>query len=492
MNFKLLYPFLCFLWCSQMEAQIPSSVESFLNSPEMKGASFSVLVTDLQNGETVCSYDPDRELIPASVMKLVTTATALEVLGEEFRFETSIEYDGEIKNGVLTGNLYIIGSGDPTLGSSHIVPEGTKNVFHAQQQFIQDWIKAIKEAGIQEIRGSVIADDLVFDTEGVSPKWLYEDLGSYYGAGSYGISVFDNIYRLIIKTGEAGSQTRITECIPDIPGLHFCNYLTVVSVTKDSSYILGAPYSNERFLYGTVPASKDKYTLRGDIPDPALFLAQYLTRSLIFENISIEGKATTRRLLVLQNQWKPSKRVKLCSTFSPPLTEIVDIINYKSHNLYVDALCKILGNLYSPGKNEVLSSFGKGSLFIDKYWEKEGVDVTSLYLFDGSGLAPTNKVTTKIICDILYYMHHHSTHRKAYFSSLPAAGEEGSVRNFLKGSSLQGKTRLKSGSMSRVKAYAGYITKDKKEYAVAILVNNYQGEGSNMTKQIEKLLNTLF
>ncbi|MCD7938075.1 MAG: D-alanyl-D-alanine carboxypeptidase/D-alanyl-D-alanine-endopeptidase [Tannerellaceae bacterium] len=459
----------------------------------MKGASFSLLVKDLKNGQTIYSYDTGRELIPASVMKLVTTATALEVLGEEFRFETSLEYEGEIRNGVLTGNLYITGSGDPTLGSSHIVPEGTQNIFQAQQQFIREWVKAIKEAGIQHIQGSIIADDSVFDTEGISSKWLYEDLGSYYGAGSYGISVFDNIYRVILKTGAQGTTPQITETIPAITGLQFSNYLTSsAEVTKDSSYILGAPYASQRFLYGVVPASKERYILRGDIPDPALFLAQYLTRSLAFENIQIEGKPTTRRLLAQQKDWKPQTRTKLTSTFSPPLTEIVDIINYKSHNLYADAVFKTIGNLYTPGKNELLSTFGKGTVFTGHYWEKKGIQTANLHLFDGSGLAPTDKITTELICNILYYMYHHSSHREAYMNSLPKAGEEGSVRNFLKGTSLQGNARLKSGSMSRVKAYAGYVQKGEKEYTVALIVNNYQGEGPDMTKQIEKLFISLF
>lgn len=457
----------------------------------MKGASFSVLVKEIGTERTLYTYDTDRELIPASVMKLVTSSAALEVLGEDFRFETTLEYDGEIKDGILAGNLYIKGSGDPTLGSSHMVPEGTRDVFYVQQQFLRNWIQAIKNAGIREIEGSVIADDSLFDTEVIPMKWLREDMGSYYGAGSYSISVFDNQYRLILKTGESGSRPEITECIPEIPGIVFHNYLATASVSADSSYIVGYPYSNDRYLYGVVPARKEKHTVRGDIPDPGIFLAGLLHSSLIKENIRIQGDITSYRLLAEANQWAAKPRKQITSTYSPPLAEIIEIINKKSHNLYTDAILKILGFSHEEKKDEILSSFGKGTTFVKDYWKEQGLDVTSLWMFDGSGVAPTDKVSTGLICDLLLYMHQ-SPHKDTFFASLPKVGEEGSVRNFLKGSVLQGKARLKSGGMSRVRSYAGYVQKEDKEYVVAIIVNNYHGEGRNIIQKMEKLLISLF
>ena len=174
----------------------------------MQGASCSFLAKEVHSGDTLYAYDAGRMLPPASVLKVVTTATALELLGAEHRFATALEYDGVIAGQALKGNLYIRGSGDPTLGSSHFAPEQS-NYTPGQNTFIPQWIEALRKQGVREITGSVISDESVFDSEGVSAKWVYEDLGSYYGAGCYGLSVFDNLYKLYLRTGSAGSKPEI-------------------------------------------------------------------------------------------------------------------------------------------------------------------------------------------------------------------------------------------------------------------------------------------
>ena len=147
----------------------------------MQGASFSLLIQDVETGTVVFAYDTIRQMSPASVLKTVTTATALELLGEDYQFPTTISYDGQIEQGVLRGNLYIEGSGDPTLGSRHFAAD--KNNYRPDQnRFIPQWITAIQNAGIQQIEGRIIADESIFDTEGTSMKWMQEDLGADYGA----------------------------------------------------------------------------------------------------------------------------------------------------------------------------------------------------------------------------------------------------------------------------------------------------------------------
>jgi len=486
----LIYTFvLVTLW--GVNAQIPQPVKQFVGSEKMKGASFSLQVKDLESGNILYSYDADRELTPASVMKLVTTATALELLGEETRFPTTLLYDGELKDGVLTGNLYIKGSGDPTLGSAHFAADRATYTYD-QNEFMPEWLFAVKQAGIRKITGSVIADESIFDTEGISPKWLVEDLGSYYGAGSYGLSVFDNILKVYLNTAAPGRSPVLADTEPVIPSLRFHNYLVSSGNTTDSSYVIGFPYSEDRFLYGTVPANRQKYLLRGDIPDPPLFLAQYLYESLVKEGMKIEGEATNYRLLSLAGRWDPGKQTEIVTTYSPPLIDIIQIINERSHNLFADAVIKMLGLSYKPKPGEVVSSFGKGIKVIENYWKSEGLDLTHLHMADGSGLSVTNKLTAGFTCNLLLYMAKKSPYHESFRQTLPRAGIEGSVRNFLKGSSLQGNARLKSGSMSAVKGYAGYITKGDKQYAVALFVNNYNCDGREITKEIEKLLLTLF
>ena len=470
-----------------LQAQVPMPVKRLLKEPYMRGATFSMMLTDMDRDSVVYAYCPDLEVTPASVMKLVTTATALELLGADYRFDTALEYDGEIIDSVLQGNLYIRGSGDPTLGSRYLDK--------TRRDFLSSWADALKTAGIRKIEGSVISDEGCFDTEGISMKWVSEDLGSYYGAASYGITVFDNNYKLYLKTGRAGSTPELIRTEPEMKDLVFHNYLTAASVATDSTYVVGAPFSQERYLYGVVPAQKGSYVLKGDIPDPALFLSGYFTDCLRSEGIEVEGEPSCRRILSAEKNWTEDKRAGIHVTHSPDLRRIVRIVNEVSQNLYADVLLKTIGSTYTPtgvAQPAVLSSFGKGCARIRDYWQTCNLDAASLWMYDGSGLAPTSKVTARYMTDLLAYMKKRSSESDAFYLSLPLAGVDGSVRNFLKGTALEGKARLKSGSMSRVKAYAGYVNYKGKQYAVALFANNYASDGREITRALEKLLLDLF
>ena len=477
---------LCLLICLHLlvGAQTPAPVKWLLQAPYMRGASFSLVVKDVQEGRTVYSYDTDRLQSPASVLKTVATATALEILGEDYRYPTTLEYDGILENGTLEGNLYIKGSGDPSLGSSHFAP--------GQNKFLSTWIAALQKAGIKHITGSVISDESIFDTEGVSIKWLREDMGNYYAPGSYGISIFDNMYKLSLQTGAAGTRPVLKWTEPDIPFIRFKNYLKAAPVSSDSAYIIGAPLDDVRYLYGVLPANREAYVLKGDIPDPALYLARYLTDQLQQKGIRVDGSPSCYRIEVEENRWKKGERKEIVTTYSPTLREIASVCNHVSHNLYADALVKTVGLQYKPRRNEMISSFGRGVQVVKEYWEKKGLDVFPLRMNDGSGLAPADKVSAGFMGELLVYMATESAVSDAFIASLPQAGIEGSVRNFLKGSKLQGKAHLKSGGITGVRSYAGYITKDGKTYAVAVFSNNYSCPMSRMTRALEKLLLQLF
>ena len=477
---------LCLLLCLHLlaGAQTPAPVKWLLQAPYMRGASFSLVVKDVQEGKTVYSYDTDRLQSPASVLKTVATATALEILGEDYRYPTTLEYDGILESGTLEGNLYIKGSGDPSLGSSHFAP--------GQNKFLSTWIAALQKAGIKHLTGSVISDESIFDTEGVSIKWLREDMGNYYAPGSYGISIFDNMYKLSLQTGAAGTRPVLKGTEPDIPFIRFKNYLKAAPVSSDSAYIIGAPLDDVRYLYGVLPANREAYVLKGDIPDPALYLARYLTDQLQQKGIRVDGSPSCYRIEVEENRWKKGERKEIVTTYSPTLREIASVCNHVSHNLYADALVKTVGLQYKPRRNEMISSFGRGVQVVKEYWEKKGLDVFPLRMNDGSGLAPADKVSAGFMGELLVYMATESAVSDAFIASLPQAGIEGSVRNFLKGSKLQGKAHLKSGGITGVRSYAGYITKDGKTYAVAVFSNNYSCPMSRMTRALEKLLLQLF
>ena len=465
-------------------AQVSQPFRLFLQKPALKGATVSFMVKEVGSGNVLYGYETEREMTPASVMKTVTTATALELLGEDFCFETSVLYDGEILNGVLNGNLYIQGGGDPTINSSEMTTY--------KDSIFDLWTLAVKQAGIQQINGQVIADESIFDTEGVSMKWMREDIGSGYGQGSYGLNVFDNQYTLYVNTRASGIRPSLVSTEPAMPSLHFFNHLQTLPVPSDSCYIVGFPFSNERYLYGVMRTNQNRARMTGDIPDPALYLAWYFSNYLINNGVGVEKEPTCHRILSQMGEWKDTNRKNLITTYSPSLKEVVSITNFVSHNLYADALLKTLGLQYQSNQPEVITSFEKGVRTVKNYWTTKGLDTSSLWMFDGSGLAITDKVTVEFLCDLYIYMAMQSNVSGSFIESLPQAGVDGTVRNMLRGSSLQGRTRLKSGSMSRVQCYGGYITKDGKQYAVALLVNNFSGRQNLLRGAIEELFLALF
>ena len=205
-------------------------LESFIKNSLLENANISLLVKDLNTNQTLYQYCPKNAVTPASTMKLVTTATALEMLGPDFCFKTTLAIDGKItKDSVLQGNLYIHGSGDPTLGSEKA----------SDADFLIKWVQAVKTAGINKITGQIIADAGVFDDEGVNPHWTWEDIGNYYAAGAYGIAYLDNTCKVVLRSGKENTAPEILRTIPEIKGLTFENYLKSTKINSDSAYFYG-------------------------------------------------------------------------------------------------------------------------------------------------------------------------------------------------------------------------------------------------------------
>ncbi len=170
------------------------SFEKFLSDSSMRHASISMCVADAESGAIIFDFDSEKSLTPASVMKLITTAAALEMLGPEYTFRTVIGYSGVLnsRSGRLTGNIIIRGGGDPALGSKYFSEH--------YYEFLNRWVTKIKELGIKKIDGGIMTDDSYYDFQPTPAKWLWEDAGNYYGAGVYGLSVYDNSYEIHFNT----------------------------------------------------------------------------------------------------------------------------------------------------------------------------------------------------------------------------------------------------------------------------------------------------
>ncbi|MDR3652539.1 MAG: D-alanyl-D-alanine carboxypeptidase/D-alanyl-D-alanine-endopeptidase [Paludibacter sp.] len=442
-------------------------VDDFINNPLLQNANISLLVKDLETNKTISQFRSNNSTTPASTMKLVTTATALEWLGADFCFKTKLEIDGTItRDSVLIGNIYIRGGGDPTLGSEKL----------GDARFLDKWVDAIKHAGINTVKGNIIADASLYNDEGVNPFWTWEDIGNYYAGGVYGISYLDNSCKVLFRSGKAGTTPEITRTIPPIPGLTFENHLLSSNIAFDSCYFHGAPHSNTRSIYGEIPANRSEFIVKVDIPNPGLLLAQDFKKALTEHQVTVHGQATD-----IPSRGKNCKEIY--TQISPPLSEIVRETNIKSNNHYAEQIFRYLALKDYPVASVV------GALKVIKlFWKSKGLPVDQLFQYDGCGLSPMDAVSADFFVDLLIYMNNKSSSQQAFFKSLPVSGESGTLANLLKNTALQGKVHAKSGTITRVKTYAGYINANGKNYVFALLVNNANGSSEAVKRKMEKFL----
>ncbi|MCC8146360.1 MAG: D-alanyl-D-alanine carboxypeptidase/D-alanyl-D-alanine-endopeptidase [Bacteroidales bacterium] len=438
------------------------ALEKFLKREGLQHAAISFEMKNISSGEIISSFNENVSLTPASVNKIVTTATALEKWGDNYKIQTLIYHDGFIQDSLLIGNLFVEGGGDPTLGSEFI--DKDKNAF------LRECLKSIREKGINRIEGNLIVLDHLFGYDGVSYKWLWEDMGNYYAPVVVGASIFDNMYRVSLRSFRPGESTQILSVTPSMENLIFHNEILSGHTNVDLSAISGMPFSKERRLYGFIPPNRTSFVVKGDIPDPGLYLATYLKSYLESNNISVTGKATTYRLDPVE-----AKQKNLISAiFSPDMAFITRVVNVRSNNHYAEHIYKLLTL--------------RDSINIKEFWKERGLDSSALFLYDGSGLSPQNAVSAAFINSILEYMYNRYGSAGAFYRSFPVAGKEGTVVSFLKGSILEGKVWVKSGSLTNVCSYSGYIEHGNQKYVFSILVNNFNGSRSQLRKNIGDLL----
>jgi serine-type D-Ala-D-Ala carboxypeptidase/endopeptidase (penicillin-binding protein 4) len=450
------------------------SLNSLLPDSLTMHASVSLCVADAETGSVVMEYNSGKSLIPASVMKLVTSAAALELLGPAYTFKTVVGFTGTLNRhtGKLTGNIVIRGGGDPSLGSAYFSDH--------YKDFMSQWVSEIKKLGIKKIDGRVETDDSYYDYLPVPAKWLWEDAGNYYGAGAYGISVFDNIYEIHLKASRGNSRPEIAEIVPAECRYEFTNWL-VATGTSDEGYVFAAPYSTNGWLAGNIPANPDNFVLKASIADPPLLIAKMLNKKLIDEGIKITEDPSTYRL---EKKEEPEIITAVSETISPPLSEIIEVLNHESVNLYAEHLTKELGKKY---RNR--GSTAAGVDVIMEFLKNAGIKTDGLFIEDGSGLSPLDAINTGELVHLLYYMKSRGMYFPDYFSSLPEAGKEGTLKNYFKDPVFESRLRAKSGSMTRVRSYAGYLTTlSGKNLIFSVIINNYNGSSKNLIIGIEEVL----
>jgi serine-type D-Ala-D-Ala carboxypeptidase/endopeptidase (penicillin-binding protein 4) len=463
-----------FVFISLCSFSQKSTIDTFLSDSSLIHASVSICISDADNGAIIKEYNSGISLIPASVMKLITSAAALEILGPDYTFKTTVGYSGSInkRSGKLTGNIVIRGGGDPALGSKYFSGH--------YQDFLSSWITEIKKLGINKVEGRIISDDSYYDYLAVPAKWLWEDTGNYYGAGVYGLSVFDNTYEIHFKTSADSTLPVIREIIPKECKYDLKNWL-IANGTTDKGNVFAAPYSKNGWMAGSIPSDKEDFILKASITDPPLLLAKIFNDKLVKSGITISEEPTTTRL---KQNCISEPIVTITEIQSPPLSDIIKVLNHESINLYAETLVKELGKKY---KNEGSTSAGVDVVF--DFLHNAGIKTDGLFIQDGSGLSPLNAICTRDLVSLLIYMKRTGKYFKEYYASLPYAGKEGTLKGWFMDPAFDSNLKAKSGSMARVRNYAGYFsTASGKNIVFSIIVNNYTGPSKNIISGIENIL----
>jgi len=457
-----------------------SEIEKFKKEPALKNAKWGICVITADSGKTVVAYNDSSGLIPASTMKAINTAAAISILGKDFTFKTFLEYDGDIdKQGVLHGNLYIRGGGDPTLGSPRI------DTMNDMKYLLPRWITHIREQGIKKIEGSVVGDARIFDDTIAPSSWVYGDIGNYYGAGASGLTFHENAFRIILKPGKKYKDSaRIAELDPPIPYITIKNKVWTGGVyTAEDTWIFGGPYDNTRIIKGVVPRNNKKFPERASLPDPAFFCAYSLFKALSDSGIVVTDSATTFKTLKEQGKTKNKTITVFYTQESPPLDTIVFHTNQRSINTYAEDIIKILA-YEKTGKGSTYN----GTQVVTAFWKSKGVNLQGFIMKDGSGLSPENRVSTRQLAEIMRaYLA--DTMFTVFYHTLPIAGRSGTISKILKGTIAENNLRAKSGYMMGLRAYTGYVyNKKNKLLTFGIIVNNHSATADKMRSLLEKIM----
>jgi len=425
-------------------------------------AQVGYMIYDMDSNRCIAEKDPDIKMTPASVMKVFTSATALELFGGDYQFHTKVMTDGYIESGVLKGNIYIHGAIDPTI-ESKVYPD-----IH----FFSELIKSLKDKGINKIKGNIIADGAIIYGEAVSNRWVIEDLGTYYGTGCFGISLFDNVQTLTIHGVDPPVFT------PKYPEskVKIVSNLKLTDGGSSAILVNTMPYSSEYVVEGSLHRG-NFVSPQVAIPNPMVFMANYTLSQLRNAGIEVTGSA-------MESKNNPPQGASVLYTYdSPLLSNIIREVNFNSNNHYAQHLFRLIGTK----SRSCGSTAHDASLAVKHFWISKGIhSIENIAMYDGNGLSPMNAVSPRMVVDILKYM---TTSKTAYYfrQSLPVCGHEGTVKGLFY-NTPEIEACAKSGSMTGVQSYAGYIRYHNRNYAFCVMVNEFDNDRSKVKKQIEKLL----
>ncbi len=449
--------------------------------PVLQGTSWAA-VAQYTDGDRLFSAQADLRLAPASTLKLLTSAAALDALGPMYRFETPVYADAlPDADGILNGNLYIRGGADPTLGSERV--SGSLSA----EELLQEWSRKIRALGIKKITGHVYADISLFTGPSLPDKTNWQNMGNYFAAPASALAFHDNSFEILFAPQPLdGAPVTVQAIWPETQGLKIRSFVTASARDKrDNAYVYAAPGQYDMEIYGTVPVSRFKgQRILAALPDAPQLMTDLLIAQLEKDGVCVGGGAI---LLETAPDYAPMHL--LFTHQSVPLKDIIYILNKRSFNFYAEMLLRMLA--VQAGQ---AGSVEAGINQLYAFLQRNAISTQQLLIYDGSGLSRDNQITAQTLVDILVFMAK-QPYFNYYYQSLATPDDRGDLlllRYFLQPFKRTQDIHVKGGTIDGVKAQAGYA-KDKngKLIAFAFIANNLISKDESINRFYEDLLKLL-
>jgi D-alanyl-D-alanine carboxypeptidase/D-alanyl-D-alanine-endopeptidase (penicillin-binding protein 4) len=457
---------------SPSDSVLTKEIDRIIAEGDSAHARWGVFIASTKDGRVLGSRDGDKLFTPASNMKIFTTAVALDVVGPEYRWRTSV-YSGRQMdaNGVLEGDLTLYGRGAPDFGSK-------------AKGGLPALVEQLYERGLRRVRGSVIGDESYFRAETHAVGWQWNDLQWYYGAAPSALTIDENSVEVTIAPARKGGSAASVVLNPDDKYVRLTNNTTTTG-ERDAITSVGIQRglsNNDLKVWGEFPASGRSFSAFLSVHDPALHAATTFKRLLTARGIQVEGDARSRDFRVAEaERFDPQTAVELANTESAPLSEIVRETNKESNNLFAELLLRTLGKERGatvpdpdPRRNATRGDDAAGAAVVKKWLSDHGVVVRNLAIHDGSGLSRLDLITPESAVRLLIAIAK-SPSAASFRNSLPIAGRDGTLRGRLM--PIAGKVSAKTGYLTYTHALSGYVTTaDGEELAFSIICNDATGQ----------------
>ncbi|HEX8298020.1 MAG TPA: D-alanyl-D-alanine carboxypeptidase/D-alanyl-D-alanine-endopeptidase [Rubricoccaceae bacterium] len=472
------------MWATPASAQprslVASRIAEILEDEDFDSAYWGALVVDLDTGDRIYESNAYGRFIPASNMKLFTTASALDALGPRFRYSTRLYADGDIQNGTLLGSLVVRGSGDPTFGGRYTAGDMT--------MAFRGWADSLRAAGVRRIVGPVVGDDDVFDDLGLGKGWAWDDLVYAYAAPVSGLQFNEGTVELAATGTTLGQPARLA-VTPDDGYARLVNLTTTGSVPAER---VARELASNVYTVSSTVAPGETQTEAVSVVNPTDFFVSTLVAVLRREGIEVDGEAVDVDAWGARPRYDRMQRI--ATHLSPELSSIVGVTNTDSNNLYAEQILRTMGAYAYTGTQYALGSTEAGVVAGEPFLRRIGIDPEDLSLVDGSGLSAMNRLTPQAIITLLEAMHRHEdpATRIAFYRSLAVGGVTGTLSNRYRGGLARGNVHAKTGYISGARTLSGYVTAaNGHTIAFSLMCNNYQTSTARVNRAQDEVVEML-